>query len=197
MISAKFSTSYEAMKKRVQRLPKLIEDSADTFSKKDAVKLIEIFQEGIRDNSFGLEPLKDKTIQRKIREGKSKPTFPLYGDGDDENESYINMFRIRKIKKGYRVYARWAKHHEAPLQLRWLLDVHENGALIRHPNGAIIRIKPRPAFKKAYDRLLIEKLNKENADKVQKAMISLLKYGSENEFRKISDKGGLEKYDED
>ena len=88
MIEAKFSTNYGAVKARIRRLPILVENTADTFSKKDAVGLIDTFRNGLRDGSFGLEALKATTVATKQREGKRKPGTPLFGAGDDEDNSY-------------------------------------------------------------------------------------------------------------
>lgn len=193
MINIRFSKNYEAVKSRIRRLPKFIENSADTVVKKDAVSLIDTFQEGIRKGTFNLEKLKPETIARKVREGKKQPDTPLYGEGDDVDNSYINMFKIRKIKKGYRVYARWAKH-ESGLQLRDLFSIHEQGRLIRR-GDAIIRIPPRPAFLLASNKFVNKKIREENVEKVRDAMRTLIRQGNDTKFRKlISEK--LDKHDE-
>ena len=198
MIGIKFSDSYEAKKKRIQRLPKLVNEAADTFSKKDAVSIIDAFQEGIRTNAFSLEPLKQSTIDRKRKSGKPMPVNPLYGVGDDDKESYINVFKIRKLKKGYRIYPRWAKHHDSKLSLRALFDIHEKGLLINLPSGTIIRIPPRPAFTLAYRKFLSEKSKQESSEKVKEAMMKFVKTGDEKMFKDISkDKKELDRHDED
>jgi len=197
MIEAKFSTNYGAVKARIRRLPKLVEQSADTFSKKDAVGLIETFRQGISDGSFGLEPLKPATVAQKQREGKRKPGTPLFGEGDSEDNSYINTFAIRRLKKGYRVFPRWAKHHKSGLTLRELFDIHEHGALIRMRDGTIIRIPPRPAFAKAFRRHLNKRKQQENVKSVQDAIDNLIKTGKTTKFNKIIKKTKeTDKYDE-
>lgn len=196
MIDVKFSTKYHAVKARIRRLPKLVEGSADTFTKKDAVALIDTFREGIKDDSFGLARLQGTTIARKIREGKEKPRNPLLGEGDRKDTSYINLFKIRKIKNGYRIYPRWAKHYGSGLELRHLFAIHEMGALIRKPNGVIIRIPPRPAFAKAFRRHINRRRKSENVKDVKEAMTSLIKTGSDYKFRKINTKTKeTDKYD--
>lgn len=198
MITAKFSNSYEAKKKRIQRLPKLVNEAADTFSKKDAVAIIDTFQIGIRENSFSLVPLADSTKRRKMSQGMPMPSNPLYGLGDDEKNSYINVFKIRKLKKGYRIYPRWAKHHDSSLSLRSLFEIHEEGRLITMPSGTIIRIPPRPAFTLAFRKHLSEKAKQETSQKVSNAMMKYVNKNSMKEFKEISkNKKELNKHDED
>lgn len=197
MVALNFSPNYEAVKKRIQRLPKLVDDAADTITKKDAVAIIATFQDGIRDGTFNLTPLKPATIDQKRRQGKPQPETPLYGDGDGSDTSYINMFKIRRIKKGYRIYARWARHHDAGIPLRTLFEIHERGALIKKTDGTIIRIPPRPAFQRAFNRHLVSRIAEENVQKVRDAIGRLLREGDEASFKKIIEKSRRDnRYDE-
>lgn len=197
MITAKFSTKYEAVKKRIQRLPELLERSADTFTKKDAVGVIDTFREGISKNSFRLIPLAKITIAKKRKEGKKKPKTPLYGKGEEEKNSYINTFRIGKLKNGYTVYPRWAKHHEANVTLRYLLKVHEEGCVIRKKDGTLIRIPPRPAFAKAFMRHMRKRIKIENVKKVKEAMRNMVRAGNIDLFNELAEKTArTNKYDE-
>lgn len=187
-IKAKFSTSYAAKMARIKRLPRLVKESADTILKKDANGIIKEFRKGIKNNSFSLEALKEKTIEGKKRKGYSKPTVPLYGKGEGDGNSLINALAIRKLKNGYRIYKRKAKHHTANLSLESLLSIHENGALIRQRRGGktvLIRIPPRPVVDKAIQRYLRKKTREENTKQVRKAIRELIAQGKENEFNKI------------
>ena len=184
MVELRFSDNYEAVKSRIRRLPKFVEDSVDTFTKKDAAGVIEAFQDGIREDSFGFERLKPETIEAKRRKGFTQPATPLYGEGDTNPKSYINMFRIRRLRNGYRVYARWAKHRSG-LPLRDLFIVHERGMLISGKGGAVIRIPPRPAFNRAFARYLERRMAAENVEKVQQAMIRYVETGVNTRFREI------------
>lgn len=177
MVTAKFSNNYWAVIKRLQRLPKFTGDMADTITKKDAEGLVEEYQKGIRDNDFNLVPLKPATVKTKKRKGYSKPYFPLYGAGDSLKNSLINAFRIRKIKKGYRVFISWAKHHDSNLSLKALSNIHENGALIKKKT-TIIRIPPRPTRAKAFKRFLAKRLREENVKKARQAIINYLRTGN-------------------
>jgi hypothetical protein len=124
--------------------------------------------------------------------GYQKPRSPLYGAGDSKKNTYINALGLRRMKRGWRVYVRWAKHHESDLSLRDLFYIHENGAVImqnRGGNAVAIRIPPRPAFFKAYRRWLRKRSQKEDIREVKKAIRQLLKTGSDKGFSKILREG--------
>lgn len=187
MIKAKFSGTYNAKIKRIRRLPKLVKSAADTVAKKEPQKIIEDFQNGIRKNNFRLIPLTEETIKQKKRMLYSKPRTPLYGLGDGGTNTYINMFFIKKIKNGYRIVPRWARHHNAGIPLRVLFFIHENGAVIN--NGkTLIRIPPRPAFRLAFNRYLRRKMKGENTKDVKEAIIETIKTGKTTKFRRIKSK---------
>lgn len=178
----------DRMRYRMRTLPKLAEQSASAVLKKDAVGLIETFQDGIRKNNFGLAKLSAQTIERKMGKGYTRPRSPLYGAGDSRKNSYINALGLRRMKNGWKVFVRWAKHHESSLSLRDLFYIHENGAVImqnRGGNAVAIRIPPRPAFFKAYRRWLRKRSRKEDIREVKKAIGQLLRTGTDKGFRKI------------
>jgi hypothetical protein len=193
-VKAKFSSNYYAVAKRLQRLPKFVGEMADTITKKDAEGLIEEYQKGIREKTFHLTALSSITVKIKKDKGYSKPYTPLYGAGDDKKNSLLNALRIRKIRKGYRVFVSWAKHHKSGLTLKQLSAIHEEGALIAvtpkmraflHYIGihlkkdtTIIRIPPRPVRKKAFKRFLAKKLREENIKKARQGIINYLRTGN-------------------
>jgi hypothetical protein len=180
MVKAKFSSKYFAMIKRLQRLPKFVGDMAETVTRKDAEGLVEEYKKGIRDNTFNLEPLKPNTIKAKKRQGYSRPYTPLYGKGNNVKNSLINIFKIKKIPKGYKVYMSRAKHHKAGISLRWLFRIHEEGAIIKNGfgKGIYIRIPPRPTRKKAFDRFLAKRQRGGIIKKVIKGIMNFIKTGS-------------------
>ena len=171
MIKPKFSDTYNAKMKRIRRLPKLVKQAAD----------------GIRKNNFKLAKLDPKTVQAKRRQGFSKPNTPLYGAGDSGTNTYINMFFIKKIKNGYRIIARWALHHDAGIPLKVLFFIHENGAII-NTGKALIRIPPRPAFRKAFARYLRRKIKGETSKDVKEAIQETIKTGKTTKFRRVGKK---------
>lgn len=183
-VKAKFSNEYWAKIKRIQRLPKFMKESALTITRKEAEKIIEEYKTGIRKNSFGLIRLKKATIKQKKKKGYDKPTTPLYGAGDNEKKSLINAFKIRKIKKGYKLFLSWAKHHEGDLTLDYLFKIHAAGCLIK----GVIRIQPRPTFLKAFNRALKSKLTKETNEEVRAAIKHFIRTGNPKGFRKINRK---------
>ena len=194
MVKAKFSSNYWAVVKRLQRLPKFTREMADTITKKDAEGLVEEYKKGIRENNFGLVPLSSITVKIKREKGYSRPYSPLYGAGDSKTNSLINSLRIRKIKKGYRVFISSAKHHDSNLSLKALFNIHEHGALIKvtermrsflHYLGIhlkkttkIVRIPPRPTRAKAFKRFIAKRLREENVKKAQQGIINYLRTGN-------------------
>jgi hypothetical protein len=164
----------EAIKKRIQRLPKKIGDTLETSSKKDALRFIKNYREGIRNNTFGLEALKPETIKRKQKKGYSRPESPLYGLGMDGTRTYTSSIRPYKTKKGWRVNVLNIKHHEADASVKTLFHVHEYGAVIQ-TSRAVIRIPARPAFNRAYEKTLQERGAEDPSEKVKTAINSIMK----------------------
>ncbi len=209
-----FSQRYWAVRKRIQRLPKIGTEINDFQAKRLAIELINIFQEGIRNRSFRLEPLKQPTIQRKRDLGYKRPRTPLYGKGDEEDNSYINILGIRKLKgRGYRVAPRRAREHDADIKLEDLFQVHEFGATIAvtpksraflHYIGihlkketTVIRIPPRPALFLATRRQLIRMRRRDPTPEVRKALTEFVNEGKDKLLKKIRKKTpDWDKYDE-
>lgn len=188
MIKVKYSNKYNALKSRLRRLPQLSVNMADAVAKRDAAELIDTFRDGIRKNNFALTPLKDETKTMKERLGYPKPGVPLYGLGDYDPSTYINLFRIRKLKRGWRVYASWAKHHKSGLQLRDLFEIHENGTIINAKRGDkayMIRIPPRPAWRKAKTRWIRKRSSRESAQEIGAAISDYLNTGRKAKIQKV------------
>lgn len=182
---ARFSESYEAKRARIRRLPTIVNQMMDSMRKRDAVQLIETYQEGLRKNNFNLERLKPQTVQRKMARGGKRPKAPLYFRGDDEKNSYVNMLKMVKLKKGYRVMTRTAKHHEADMSLRELWSIHEHGATIRGRGGSVIRIPPRPALHLAQQRFLKHLKRQEPTREVRKAINEVMRTGKSQTLAQI------------
>jgi len=172
-MKVEFSNTYNAKRKRIRNIPKIMATVASSSGKRKAAQVILNFQQGIKTNRFGLRPLKPRTISRKIHFQFTKPKVPLYGLGDLDQNSLINSLGVTVSKMGskkvFLIGARKGFHHypvtisksgerrfnknAKRLPLRVLLKVHELGKVIR--NGkAIIVIPPRPAIHMAYERTL-------------------------------------------
>lgn len=200
-VKVKYSTNFEAVRSRLRRMPKLTQDAAEASIKRDLQNVIKEYQKGLEANNFRLTPLSSFTVQRKRDQGMQKPKAPLYGSGASDKNSLYNALAIRKIKGGWRLYRRKAKHHESGLPLNILLSIHENGAIIKvtakmraflHYIGlhlkkqtTMIRIPPRPIVDKAIQRMLRKKKKHEVAKNIKKAMVKMIKTGNENELRKL------------
>ena len=201
--SFEYSKNMKAIKSRIRRLPKLVNNAMDAQTKKDVKNVIIEFQNGIRRNDFGLKQLSGVTIQNKADAGMTKPNTPLYGEGDSQRNSLINALSFRKIKNGYRLYRRRAKHHKADLPLNVLLAIHENGAIIKvtermraflHYIGIhlrretlVVRIPPRPVVDKAIIRMLQKKKTKDPDKMIQEAINQLIRTGKESMFNKLKE----------
>ena len=207
-VSFHFSIKYNAVRSRVARLPKLVEAAASAQVKRDGLRLIEFFQTGIREGTFDLVPLEDSTIVGKRLQGYTKPETPLYGAGDDEEMSYINMLRIKKVGTRRRlVFASTDKHHKSRLNLRSLLEVHEQGMVISQTRTnestgksteVLIRIPPRPAFSLAFKQVLRARLKdpREITVKVREAVRHKILTGSDLKFNDLKIKPKEKVFDE-
>jgi hypothetical protein len=199
------SPEYWAIRKRIQRLPKMATDLIKTSAKRDAELLVKEFHDGIKKDKFGLLPLKDRTISRKEALGLSQPETPLYGLGDDFVQgTYCNMMEVieEPAKRMYLVKPRDGYHYSLKkdkdgfvigkdkIKLADLFIVHEYGCTINNGfgRGIFIRIPPRPALRLAFDSVLKSKARKEPADEVRKAIREYIKTGNESAMRKIAER---------
>jgi len=194
----KFSLSYEARKKRIKNLPELVNDMMQAKLKKDVKGLINEFKNGLRKNSLGLEKLASLTIEGKRNKGYSKPENPLYGKGDDrKNDSYINLFKIQKVKGGYKVTPSKRMHWSKKISLKDLFTIHEYGTKIVKKDGTIVIIPPRPALLYAYRKWMSKRKadKRETSRQVKSAIngyISNADYGRYRTFigkNKVTEKG--------
>jgi hypothetical protein len=162
------------------------------------IRIAEDFHDGISDDSFGLEALAKSTIKQKTRMGYEKPGTPLYGKGDREpKKSYANLWRIRKVAKGWKLFASWAKHHKSKLTLRHLFAIHEKGITI-NTGKSLIRIPPRPAFLQAKRKFSSDKLKnkRERSKEVKQAIKEYLINGNDKRFKVYDDYKNNKEYDE-
>lgn len=160
----------------MNQFPRLPKECREVFSaalKRDALRTMRNFKVGIKRNELGLRSLKPETEARKAAEGLKKPTFPLYGHGDEfERTSYMNMLRIKERKQGFVVSPSSEEHHSGSMALKDLWDVHEHGTIIKGRGGALIRIPPRPALRKAFNQAMKDR-NMRESEKIIKAAIVL------------------------
>jgi len=202
MLTPKFSTTYEAKRKRIARLPKLVKETAETLALKDALGIVIAYQEGISKNSLSLSKLHSFSVRRKKEAGYQKPRTPLYGAGDAMERTLYNALEVIKKNKRWIVRFSRKRHHASKLTLNQLHLIHENGALIQvtdkmraflHYIGLhlkadtkIIRIPPRPAFRKAVNKYLRKKKAQENTFQVKRAINQLINNNTDSIFKKIN-----------
>jgi hypothetical protein len=184
MIKVKYGTHYKQQKERLKQLPQFMLDFAFAQVKRDAVDLIKNFHDGIMKNNFRLQALAPATVRAKARQGMPMPKSPLYGKGDAmADRAYSNMMRLRKLRFGWQVYPSWAKHHTSDLKLRDLLKIHEYGKKFINKGGTITNIPPRPAFRKAYERLLKDR-KKLASEVLKKELSRYINTGKKDYFEK-------------
>ena len=196
MIKANFSTTYDAKRKRVERLPVLAEKYMSSRTKRDAYGVVEEFRQGIIKNNFKLQRLAESTIRSKRTRGYSRPNAPLYGLGTDSDRSYLNMMRVAKLKSGYKVQPSRGNHHSGRITLRKLYLVHEFGTTIRQKRR-LIHIPPRPAFAKAFKRYIRRRRKMEPSPDVRAIMTEYINSGRQSKGRKFQNEvKKLRKWDE-
>jgi len=171
-------------KKRLAKLPALMNGLIRAKLKKDAVELVKIFHDGIKRNTLSLQKLSRVSIDAKGRMNFPAPETPLYGRGDEKKEkSYMNLLRIKETKAGYTVQPSIGRHWKSNLRLKDLFHVHEYGALIAQGEGAtarMIRIPPRPAFLKSYQLWGKKRIKDETSKTVKNAIQKYLADGKAN-----------------
>ena len=136
---------------RVEWLDKNANKIASGLLKDHAQDLIDDFHDGILKREFPLKDLKPETISGKRRAGYDFPEVPLVGKGDrrgSKRDSYINMLRLMRVKKGWAI-AISKGNHWSGVPLKMLFEVHEKGAKIAKKDGTIIQIPKRPAWRYA------------------------------------------------
>lgn len=199
-IKVKFNKRWYDVKKRIKKIPQIAIPIMMAFVKTDALDMVKNFHDGIKKKSFGLEKLKADTIKRKRHLGMERPSTPLYALGDEsKKKSYVNMLRIKRIKNGYKVYPTKAKHHSGNIRLNRLLEVHENGTIIKR-GDILIRIPPRPAFLMAYKQTLKDRQKRlmVKSREISHALRGYINKATIDSINKIKDKmltSGLKKYE--
>lgn len=173
-LKVNFSNNYLRIMREFPVLPKRCDPVFESALKRDALRTIREFKEGIKKNSMGLVRLKDGTIERKRKMGYDHPTYPLYGKGDDQKlNSYVNMLRIHKKRNGFVVHPAKDMHWSGNITLRKLWDVHEHGRIIKRGNG-FIRIPARPALTKAFNRAMKQRQMSETKKIIKTAIVLYL-----------------------
>jgi hypothetical protein len=181
-LKVEFSNRYQRIMNEFTNLPSVCMPVFSSALKRDALRTVKNFKEGIKANSLGLVKLKDGTIKRKMALGYPKPTYPLYGIGDEsKRNSYMNMLRVKEKGQTITVYPSREKHHSERLTLFRLWDIHEHGVIIRkgkmqikrgsEKEGDLIRIPPRPALLKAVNRAMAQRKMAETVKIIRTAII--------------------------
>lgn len=167
-----FSNNYKRLMNEFPNLPNVCMDVFRSAIKRDALTTVKEFKEGIKANRLGLVKLQDGTVRSKKAMGYKKPTYPLYGLGDEsKRRSYMNMLRVKDMKNSVTVSPSHEKHHSEALTLNKLWNIHEHGATIKGAGGALIRIPLRPALKKALNRAMSKRKMSATAKVIKTAVV--------------------------
>lgn len=198
----------KGMEKKVNRYKKakeFVQGMVLGYAHIDAFSTIKEYQKNLRTNSYKLKELHPFTIQRKKEMGYKYARIPLMGKGKDDKRTLYNSLRLEKLSNGTRVFVSQAKHHKAKMSMEDLFYIHEHGAdipvtdkmrgflhwigLHLKATTTIIRIPPRPAFKKAIEkgRKEARKLHGARVKEMRRAIKIYAETGDTNLIRVITD----------
>jgi hypothetical protein len=198
VVRAKFSPRYWAVRKRIQRLPVLTIGMLKAHAKRDAKGIIKYFQDGLKDKTLRLKPLRPATVKAKKKKGWALPRNPLYGIGLDNPRTYINMLEV--IDKGNRAWVVKPKrglHRQDPddpkkkrLTLKQLFDIHEYGVNISNGfgRGIPIRIPARPALRYAYRKYMAQRSKDDPTLAIRNAIAKYVEKGNVEALARIKKK---------
>lgn len=179
------SINHDAVKRRIAKLPSMVNQMAETSVHGQALRLIEIYREGLEGNTFPLPRLKRKTVKRKAALGYTKPENPLRALGMDGTNTLASSLRAWKTGNGWVVRMPKRSHSSGRIELDKLLAIHENGAIIRKSDGTVFRIPSRPVFAMSYAQLMKELKERDPAAEVTQAVNEMLTKGKDGRQRTI------------
>lgn len=196
MVKSNLSMKQAAIEKRIQRLARVYSDRVEAYAKGQAEELVKRYHDGIKADEFGLAPLQPATVSQKDAAGYELPESPLYGLGDEAEDTYANALEAVRQDKRYVVRPRDARHQyvdkdgrvrRSKITLKGLFMVHEYGCTITNGfgRGITIRLPPRPALHYAYRALMDKRRRLEPAAKVRTAMARYVREGDEAMIKEI------------
>ena len=174
----------DAKRKRIAAVPEYALQAIRGMTRARAYDFIKAWQRDVRTDAHQVARLKAKTVARKRRLGYTKPETPLYGLGDRDTHTYINMMRIYALRDGYRVAPGRKVHHQSGLKLRDLFVVHEYGTTIKRGNVRI-RIPARPTFFLSYEKYLLKIARNRKERALTLAIRSMIMQGRRDLFGTI------------
>jgi hypothetical protein len=96
------TATYDAIRARLRRAPKIVNDVAVAYAKKNAEAVKLTFQRMI-ENGEVRPPLRPGTVARKKALGLDKPLNPLRGKGMWASKTYVRSIRLYKVVDGWEV----------------------------------------------------------------------------------------------
>lgn len=165
------------IKQRIANLPQIFTTMLRAVHKVDAVGVIKEYKDGLRGDTLGLERLKPRTIAKKEKAGFPYPTHPLVGLNGREKRSLINALYVQDDGKYMRIKPSERMHWKAKLTLSHLFNIHSFGVKFRGRGKGIIKIPPRPALLKAYDKWMLKKQQRSKTPEIQAAIVKYINKG--------------------
>lgn len=201
MIKPKFLKTFKDKLARIKRLPIYVKETAEKIALKNALGIVISYQDGIRLDMLRLKKLHKFSVSQKIKAGYSQPDTPLYGAGDGMAETLYNLLEIHKPGEAYEIKFSNETHHNSRLSIAQIHYIHENGAIIKvtakmraflhfaglhlKPTTNIIRIPPRPAYRKAVKRAEKVRRKKRYQAKTRAAIFQLITTGKDAKFKAL------------
>jgi len=196
MIKVKFSKRFTAIQNRIKKLPTITIDTINAILLKDARGLISEWHTGIKFRRLNLEKLAEVTWRSKKAKGLPKPRTALYGKGENDPDSYINMLQLRKTLKGWRVNIKRGNHRSG-VSFKTIFMIHEHGATIigkaRNGQPTTIVIPPRSALDNSFKRWLRKRSKIDNASLVKQAITNFLNTGRNDLLEKLKQENAIER----
>lgn len=140
---------------RYKDAKKYVEGMILGYAHLDAYSTIKAFQKNLLVNGYNLKPLKQITIDRKVKKKYKYPDIPLTGKAKTDKRSIYNSLRLHKIKNGTRVFVSKEKHHEANIPIDRLVAYHEAGFTFK-AGDTMVKVPSRPVFTRAVKKQMKE-----------------------------------------
>lgn len=200
-MAVKFLQGFKDKLNRIKRLPVYVKETAEIIALKNALGIVISYQDGIRLDALRLKRLHPISENEKKNKGFSQPGTPLYGAGRDMTDSLYYLLEIHRPGEAYEIKFSNETHHNSRLSIAQIHYIHENGAIIKvtekmrsflhymgihlKPTTNIIRIPPRPAYKRALKRAKRVRSKKRYGAKIRSAVFQLVTTGKDVKFKKL------------
>ena len=126
-----------------------------------------------KHNRLKLHSLSQATVEWKSSRGDKKPESPMYGKGDSDQRSYINLVEKKQLKGkqgGWRVGIDGRKKHHSGMSIKELAEMHAMGYTTKTGK----RVTPRNPIASAYAKYKpMEKIKLNKVNRVQSKLMEV------------------------